>query len=131
MSDWSSDGCASDRPGGCPRPAPDFDDGTREPRVRFRRDDHRFGRDLPDRPGAPGATGGVRQGIVVEGRGERTVGAPVGEFEAVEPLHRIRSVEARYDEAERELGRASCRARVCPYVKISVVAVTLKKKNNE
>src|SRR3546814_13282601 len=28
-----------------------------------------------------------------------------------------------------EIGRASCRERVCPYVKISVVAVSLKKKN--
>src|SRR3546814_20135367 len=29
-----------------------------------------------------------------------------------------------------EIGRASCRARVCPYVSISVVAVYLKKKNS-
>src|SRR3546814_19623995 len=29
-----------------------------------------------------------------------------------------------------EIGRASCRERVCQYVSISVVAVTLKKKNN-
>src|SRR3546814_15839387 len=28
-----------------------------------------------------------------------------------------------------EIGRASCRERVCQYVKISVVAVSLKKKN--
>src|SRR3546814_20178126 len=34
------------------------------------------------------------------------------------------------DKAEHanEIGRASCRARVCPYGKISVVAVTLKNK---
>src|SRR3546814_12079112 len=31
----------------------------------------------------------------------------------------------------REIGRASCRERVCQYVKISVVAVSLKKKNKE
>src|SRR3546814_11592991 len=30
-----------------------------------------------------------------------------------------------------EIGRASCRERVCQYVLISVVAVTLKKKTNE
>src|SRR3546814_12653513 len=29
-----------------------------------------------------------------------------------------------------QIGRASCRARVCPYVSISVVAVALKKKQN-
>src|SRR3546814_20185676 len=29
-----------------------------------------------------------------------------------------------------EIGRASCRERVCPSVSISVVAVSLKKKNN-
>src|SRR3546814_13012313 len=29
-----------------------------------------------------------------------------------------------------EIGRASCRERVCQYVKISVVAVSLKKKQN-
>src|SRR3546814_18570685 len=29
-----------------------------------------------------------------------------------------------------EIGRASCRERVCQYVSISVVAVTLKKKSN-
>src|SRR3546814_19393241 len=29
-----------------------------------------------------------------------------------------------------EIGRASCRARVCQYVEISGVAVSLKKKNN-
>src|SRR3546814_11853927 len=29
-----------------------------------------------------------------------------------------------------EIGRASCRERVCPYVSISVVAVSFKKKHN-
>src|SRR3546814_18689228 len=32
---------------------------------------------------------------------------------------------------EDEIGRASCRERVCQYVKISVVAVTLKKKKQQ
>src|SRR3546814_15500528 len=31
----------------------------------------------------------------------------------------------------REIGRASCRARVCQYVSISVVAVSLKKKKHK
>src|SRR3546814_17947755 len=30
-----------------------------------------------------------------------------------------------------KIGRASCRARVCQYVKISVVAVSLKKQNTQ
>src|SRR3546814_13816145 len=34
------------------------------------------------------------------------------------------------DPAHREIGRASCRERVCQYVLISVVAVSLKKKYN-
>src|SRR3546814_21190406 len=32
---------------------------------------------------------------------------------------------------DREIGRASCRERVCQYVEISVVAVSLKKKLNK
>src|SRR3546814_16204739 len=31
---------------------------------------------------------------------------------------------------DRQIGRASCRERVCQYVEISVVAVSLKKKTN-
>src|SRR3546814_19248055 len=37
--------------------------------------------------------------------------------------------EGDHRQAELEIGRASCRERVCQYVKISVVAVSLKKKN--
>src|SRR3546814_14986753 len=37
-----------------------------------------------------------------------------------------KEVETGYD--AKEIGRASCRERVCPYVSISVVAVSLKKK---
>src|SRR3546814_12890945 len=35
------------------------------------------------------------------------------------------------DAAPQEIGRASCRERVCQYVLISVVAVSLKKKNRK
>src|SRR3546814_15029666 len=35
------------------------------------------------------------------------------------------------DDAPGEIGRASCRERVCPYVSISVVAVSLKKKRQK
>src|SRR3546814_11638564 len=37
----------------------------------------------------------------------------------------------RRDWIERKIGRASCRERVCQYVKISVVAVSLKTKKRE
>src|SRR3546814_13147789 len=35
------------------------------------------------------------------------------------------------DAGESKIGRASCRERVCQYVSISVVAVSVKKKKNE
>src|SRR3546814_20359097 len=38
-------------------------------------------------------------------------------------------VEAHHMPFAQEIGRASCRARACKYVQISVVAVPLKKKN--
>src|SRR3546814_18824434 len=48
--------------------------------------------------------------------------------------HRRRDAKGRVAHAQRleeiEIGRASCRERVCPYVSISVVAVSLKKKKN-
>src|SRR3546814_19583557 len=43
----------------------------------------------------------------------------------------IQLVFIRIAAIEREIGRASCRERVCQYVSISVVAVSLKKKNSK
>src|SRR3546814_15052932 len=54
---------------------------------------------------------------------------PPGEHDAIgNGLIRAR-VHLRAGIAERQIGRASCRERVCQYVEISVVAVSLKKKN--
>src|SRR3546814_14481627 len=38
--------------------------------------------------------------------------------------------KGRAQAGDAEIGRASCRERVCPYVELSVVAVSLKKTNN-
>src|SRR3546814_12683681 len=55
--------------------------------------------------------------IISLGIGEPDFTAPT---QVVETLHRA---------AQAEIGRASCRERVCQYVLISVVAVSLKKKS--
>src|SRR3546814_12728569 len=49
---------------------------------------------------------------------------------AVFRRRRHRELEATPLPAEHEIGRASCRERVCPYVSFPVVAVSVKKKNN-
>src|SRR3546814_12714117 len=54
--------------------------------------------------------------------------------EAGLPSDRFGDAVSFFDVSERDMhrqiGRASCRERVCQYVSISVVAVALKKKNN-
>src|SRR3546814_12678408 len=47
----------------------------------------------------------------------------------VQPRSRPGSIYA--EDYPAKIGRASCRERVCQYVEISVVAVSLKKKNNK
>src|SRR3546814_13429683 len=62
--------------------------------------------------------------------GAQTISGPI-RFSAPEDLGRRRIVpviDAFLDE-HAEIGRASCRERVCQYVSISVVAVSLKKKH--
>src|SRR3546814_18967462 len=67
--------------------------------------------------------------------------APAGEIEAavIDQLRAVfrqpeivvgtwRQARAEMDDLTEEYGRAACRERVCQYVKLSVVAVTLKKK---
>src|SRR3546814_14014118 len=46
-------------------------------------------------------------------------------------LDRPRGGSYRVSGRETEIGRASCRERVCPYVSIAVVGVSLKKKKNK
>src|SRR3546814_19150179 len=48
-------------------------------------------------------------------------------FVALGPANSVAVIDAKRYE---EIGRASCRERVCPYVSIPVVAVSLKKKTN-
>src|SRR3546814_5650756 len=48
---------------------------------------------------------------------------------AAEPLEQF--AHPGFEVAFAQIGRASCRARVCQYVSISVVAVSLKKKTSD
>src|SRR3546814_19374178 len=82
--------------------------------------------------GTPGAAGAEDIGA-----GVRAAGGPIrkpalaASKQGVHLLHeaqhgtRLRHIGLR---ASLQIGRASCRERVCPYVSISVVASTLKKK---
>src|SRR3546814_19501593 len=49
---------------------------------------------------------------------------------AAEPDDQAAAPDMRLEVDVPEIGRASCRERVCQYVSFSVVAVSLKKKNN-
>src|SRR3546814_17416364 len=52
-----------------------------------------------------------------------------GEFGRVIPLEQVEDTRAALSYLQtRQIGRASCRERVCQYVSISVVAASLKKK---
>src|SRR3546814_14470070 len=50
-------------------------------------------------------------------------------FAAIMPITRRLTATAIDSSGAGEIGRASCRERVCQYVEISVVAVSLKKQN--
>src|SRR3546814_20082921 len=54
-----------------------------------------------------------------------------GDQQADHDHHDDEERQRRPRQVEQEIGRASCRERVCQYVYISVVAVSLKKKKNE
>src|SRR3546814_16070092 len=107
ISDWSSDVCSSDlgtkqRPPVILRCALLWAQRRRQPRCGLRR----FGHGLRDRL--------PRLRITLPDQRAR--------LDEARPDSRIEPVPAR------ELGRASCRERVCKYVLIPVVAVTLQKK---
>src|SRR3546814_16663646 len=103
ISDWSSDVCSSDLRVGDLTQRHGFEIGNalEEERLLLL---HDLGRDLDDRALA-----------LVE-----RLDQPVGVREAIRKP-RLRCLVLR-------IGRASCRERVCQYVSISVVAVSLKKK---
>src|SRR3546814_14149786 len=102
ISDWSSDVCSSDLRIASGIALGDRDDGAigRPWPARHRRDpDHRIGGQRRERIAAPDVD---------------IMGTAVGRLD---------------DQIMPEIGRASCRERVWPYVWISGVGVTLKKKN--
>src|SRR3546814_12574776 len=101
ISDWSSDVCSSDLPVHGRRAA-DLrpPDGQRLQRRRRRRPAHR----RPAREDDRGRESPVHAGL-------------------------LRSRQALNRQFRPEIGRASCRERVCQYVSVSVVALSLKQKN--
>src|SRR3546814_12395545 len=103
ISDWSSDVCSSDLGGGDGRQLGDQADRGEAALLRI-----------------------VVVRVVVVEAGHRAEHAD-------QHRHRMRFVAEAAEEAlerlvQHQIGRASCRERVCPYVSISVGAVTLKKK---
>src|SRR3546814_123354 len=82
-------------------------------------------------------THGGAGGYVTDNAFERVTGELVGDLSRAMPvdavyldLHGAMVTETYEDgEGEIQIGRASCRERVCQNVSISVVAVSLKKKN--
>src|SRR3546814_18260216 len=102
ISDWSSDVCSSDLDRGTVR------GGGHRSVAAFGGDRARVRVDVQGRD--PRAVRGHAEEVLRRGRGGRPAPAAVL--------------------AAGESGRASCRERVCQYVYISVVAVSLQKKNN-
>src|SRR3546814_17543825 len=103
ISDWSSDVCSSDRP-----LAGDCGHGVF---LRVENANRRRGAAAIAAPAGAAA----EQAVVTGTEGE--VGQPLA----------LGIPRAAVD--ARQIGRASCRERVCPYVSISVVGVSLKKKS--
>src|SRR3546814_19780988 len=105
ISDWSSDVCSSDLVEAPPQP----NVGESQ---------------KPDGPlAAEGAKAGEVESLV-----EVAPEIEVGEHKKVASTRGAIQKSRSTDRAMFEIGRASCRERVCQYVSISVVAVTLKKK---
>src|SRR3546814_17381292 len=107
ISDWSSDVCSSDlldEVGEDDLLIADAHEARQELDLGFR-DAPVLGGEV-DQPALDGVAGGERRHAIDVGAGGSC---------------RRRGVR-------HQIGRASCRERVCPYVKISVVAVSLKKK---
>src|SRR3546814_18411406 len=128
ISDWSSDVCSSDLPGeqivvpnllcaiGEPRLAGLLDKAVQVRRIGLKIDDRVCGLLQAAR-----ATAAVGQSLEHAPRNVAAVGC----------YAECRESAARFgSHAGHQIGRASCRARVCQYVEVSVVAVALKKKNN-
>src|SRR3546814_18534610 len=115
--------------------------------AKARRVDHLFATEAPQpqRTEAPAEPARPRDPAVVEGETQvRELLRRIEEFRARIPrppeaasyepsdaedvLEQQPAVREHFSAAEEQIGSASCRERVCQYVLISVVAVTLKKK---
>src|SRR3546814_17333925 len=80
------------------------------------------------------STSGVRVNAVCPGLTETGMTKPTFDYaKAKEVTHKLGQLNPlrRAAQPEEQIGRASCRERVCQYVSISVVAVALKKKIND
>src|SRR3546814_21073655 len=118
ISDWSSDVCSSDLLGAL---------GLRLPA------------DLPVRQGRLTAERGMARALLNRIFRRRAAQPDSADDAAVEALTTALSLrrtdraraelQADFEALRRQIGRASCRERVCEYVSISVGAVTLKKKD--
>src|SRR3546814_11755860 len=106
ISDWSSDVCSSDL---------------------------RYARAASDEPIRPARIGsGTRElasAVTDTARHKLTSIAACRISMRSAPPHHNQEMVAHVAQ-QRQIGRASCRARVCQYVSISVVAVSLQKKTN-
>src|SRR3546814_20481809 len=113
ISDWSSDVCSSDL-----GPVDDTQAMAANVAALWR----------SGRAAAIGAA--ARSHVVARYSWTRTFERLLGEIYPAALRHAaMRAPDPRL-EVRREIGRASCRERVCQYVEISVVAVDLKKKHH-
>src|SRR3546814_10924844 len=108
ISDWSSDVCSSDL-------APDVPESP----IETDRGKAKIFETIPNLSGAHFTIRIVIENVAPTGCESEIVGKPVRNF----------GIDENFGSAGLKIGRASCRERVCPIVWISVVAVTVKKKN--
>src|SRR3546814_11932304 len=107
ISDWSSDVCSSDLLG------------------------RRRGFLLPRRQRRGGGALDAAKTLFVERAAEAADDHPANELRIATAHFGLGGVDVDVDFARRQIGIAACRERVCQYVSISVVAVSIKNKNTQ
>src|SRR3546814_14774491 len=125
ISDWSSDVCSSDLLDNLKRK---IDAGASRAITQFFFDPDDYLR-FVDRARAAGIKAPIVPGILPIVNFERTR-QMAQSCKAALPLWLV-ELYADLEEADEEIGRASCRERVCQYVYVSVGAVSLKKKKKK